>query len=158
MGYPPQIQKLLDKYWDAETTVAEEQELRTYFLLHPEHADAHTAYFLMLKEESEIEAPTIPQPLKPGKVRSMWRRTLSAAAVVLVVVVAGLVIQNQNVNKPQNVVQSNTKASVVEIEDPDLAYEEAKQALMLVSRKMRESTSHAETEMNKVEPYTTLLK
>ena len=91
MDYPPQIQKLLEQYWAAETTVAEEQEIRNYFLLHPEHADNHSAYFLMLQEDSEVEAPSAPAPIVSSNVIPMWKKALSLAAGVALLVTAGMI-------------------------------------------------------------------
>ena len=154
MEYPPQIQKLLDRYWAAETTVAEENELRSYFLMHPDNADATVAYFLMLQEDSEMEAPAPPSMIEESRVVPMWKRAMSIAAAVAVLVLAGLFVQNQ-LNKTESV---SGQAAIHNVDDPDEAYLQAKQALLLVSRKLNDSQTKANTEMKKVEPYTTFLK
>ena len=154
MGYPPQIEKLLEKYWDAETSVIEERELRNYFILHPEHTDAHTAYFLMLQEDSEIEAHNRPEPITAAEIRPMWKRFVSAAAAIALVAIAGFLIQNQlSQNKAMN-----QSAEVYSEEDADEAYAQAKEALLLVSRKMNKTQGKAAKKINIVEPYTTILK
>jgi len=154
MDYPPQIKKLLEKYWAAETSVAEERELRNYFVLHPEHTDAHTAYFLMLREEAEVEASMRPIPIKEVAVRPVLRRIVSVAAALALIVVAGFLIQNQL--KQNNAL--NQSSEVITADDADEAYAQAKQALLLVSRKMNASQEKAAKKINIVEPYTTLLK
>ena len=153
MEYPPQIQKLLEKYWAAETSVAEEQELRSYFLLHKENADPHTAYFLMLSEESEIEAPSRPLPVQETRIVPMWKRAIGIAAAVLLLVSAGIFIERQ-MSKPGMLANENVQS----IEDPNEAYEQAKEALLLVSQKLNDSQNTAATKLNKIEPYTTILK
>ena len=154
MGYPPQIEKLLEKYWDAETSVIEERELRNYFVLHPEHTDAHTGYFLMLQEDSEIEAQKRPEPITTAEIRPIWKRFVSAAAAIALVVIAGFLIQNQlSQNKAMN-----QSAEVYSEEDADEAYAQAKEALLLVSRKMNKTQGKAAKKINIIEPYTTILK
>ncbi len=154
MEYPPQIQKLLEKYWAAETTVAEENELRSYFLMHQDSVDATAAYFLMLQEDSEVEAPAPPPVIEEPRVVPMWKRVMSIAAAIVVLVLAGVFVQNQ-LNKTESV---SGQAEIHNVEDADEAYLQAKQALLLVSKKLNDSQTKASTEMKKVEPYTTILK
>ncbi|RLD21923.1 MAG: hypothetical protein DRI69_02685 [Bacteroidetes bacterium] len=154
MGYPPQIEKLLEKYWAAETSVVEERELRQYFILHPEHTDAHTAYFLLLQEESEVEASIRPESINPAILRPLWKRVVSIAAAIALVATAGFLIQNQ-LSQNKTMHQS---AEVYTEQDADKAYAQAKEALLLVSRKMNATQSKAAKKIHIVEPYTTILK
>ncbi|MCK0157694.1 hypothetical protein MWU65_10920 [Cellulophaga sp. F20128] len=77
------IEKLLEKYLEATTTVAEEETLRTYFLkgdIAP-HLKEYTTmfqYFSMAKEEQFTKQV----PLKPRKSNYKW---LSVAAVAVLV-------------------------------------------------------------------------
>ncbi len=153
MDYPQQIEKLLNKYWEGATSVEEERELRQYFELHPEHADATTAYFLMLSEDSTVEAPFAPQLPEQAKVRPMWRRAMSIAAAIMLLVVAGIAI-----TKYGSVAPMDQTANTYVVEDPDEAYEQARQALLLVSQKMNKSQVKASSEVEKVTPYTSILK
>lgn len=151
MEYPPRIQELLKKYWQAETTIEEERELGQYFVLHPEHRDGQAAYFLLLKEQREVEMPGRHSSIK-GIMRPTFRRTLSIAAAVLVLVVAGILIQRQ-VQPPVQ------QEPIVEtVEDPREAYEQARQALLLVSAKLNNTQDRALEKMQKARPYTEILK
>ena len=153
MDYPPQIENLLNKYWEAETSVEEERELRQYFELHPELADANVAYFLMLSKERDIEAPFIPELPEATVVRPMWKRYASIAAAVALLITAGTVISKYTTVGPE----TNTASTHI-VDDPDEAYAQAKQALLLVSQKMNKSTVNASSKVEKVTPYTTILK
>jgi tRNA(Leu) C34 or U34 (ribose-2'-O)-methylase TrmL len=154
MDYPPQIEKLLEKYWNTETSVLEERELHNYFVLHPEHMDAHSAYFLMLSEDAEIEASVRPQAIKKDITQPVIRRIISVAAAVTLIVAAGFLIQNQLAQGNE----SNQSAQVYTVKETDEAYAQAKQALLLVSQKMKASKEKASSKIKIIEPYTTILK
>ncbi len=153
MDYPQQIEKLLNKYWEGQTSIEEERELRQYFELHSSHADATTAYFLMLSGEGEIEAPFTPELPQQAKTRPMWVKALSIAASVLLIVFAGVAI-----SKYSGVTTQSRGANTYVVDDPDEAYEQARQALLLVSQKMNQSQVKASSQVDKVTPYTTILK
>jgi len=84
MGSVNRIEELLEKYLEATTTVAEENELRDYFAQddiapHLQHYSAMFSYFSIAKEErSTRELPT-----KPGRNRSYLGWASVAAAAVL---------------------------------------------------------------------------
>ena len=152
MDYPPHIQNLVEKYWDAETSVAEESELQNYFLLHPEHADQNAAYFLFLKTEREIEAPEL-QSIPVRRIQPAFKRWASIAAAVAIFAMAGLFVQKQfapEVLPAESYVDS--------YQTPEQAYAEAKQALLLISEKLSSTQSKASEHIKKVQPYTDILK
>ncbi len=154
MDYPPQIEKLLDKYWAAETSVIEERELLNYFVLHPEHSDANTAYFLMIKEDQEIESSIPPRAITANVVRPLWKLFASVAAAIVFVAIAGFLIQNQlSENKAMN-----QSAEVISDKEADEAYAQAREALLLVSRKLNASKNKVAEKVTIIEPYTRILK
>ncbi|RXP61871.1 hypothetical protein EC396_03430 [Lutibacter sp. HS1-25] len=78
------IEKLLQKYLDAETTIAEENELKTYFLgnnvaPHLEEYKVLFSYFSISKKE-ELQKPIRLKTKKQG-----WKWLYIAASIVLVV-------------------------------------------------------------------------
>lgn len=154
MDYPPRIRTLLDLYWKAETSIEEERELRNYFLLHPEHSDGHTAYFTFLSNESEIEMQAPPEAIMRPVVRR-WRAVAGMAAAILILIVAGIVIQH-NVQPPAN--GPEVVASEDSYENPEEAYEQARQALLMVSQKLNASRAQASEQLDKAKPYTEILK
>ena len=155
MDYPPRIQELIEKYWQTETTVEEERELRNYFVLHPEHADQTTAYFLFLKLESSIESPRVVRPVEISR-RPVMMRLMAIAAAILLLITAGIFIERQR--------QANTDFAEQEpvssdsFEDPNAAYAEAKEALLLISKKLNASKKEAQTQIARATPYTEILK
>ena len=157
MDYPKKIQALLDKYWEAETTLEEEQELKAYFRLHPEVADPTASYFALIRKEAEVEAPVLPDnhQSRTSIVRPLWQRVLAIAASVAIVCTAGVLLYNLNSTGPAN---ANTAANVHVVEDPEEAYEQARQALLLVAEKMQATQAEASKQIEKVEPYTSILK
>ncbi|TLP79127.1 hypothetical protein [Maribacter sp. ACAM166] len=78
------IEKLLDKYFEATTTVAEEETLRAYFLKEDvaPHLEQHAPLFNYFTEAKE-ERFTKQVPLKPRKNYLKW---VSVAAVAVFIV------------------------------------------------------------------------
>lgn len=78
------IEKLLEKYFEATTTVAEEEMLRNFFLQEnvPEHLQQYAPLFQYFSAEKE-ERFTKDLPLKPGKQYAKWI-SVAAAAVLIV--------------------------------------------------------------------------
>ena len=151
MDYPPRIQALIENYWKTETSVEEEKELRNYFVLHPEHADQTTAYFLFVKLESGIESPAVLPPVQTAS-RPRIIRLVSIAATVLLLITAGIFFDKQ--------ARDTSEARIAQdsFEDPNAAYAEAKEALLLISKKLNESQDLAKAQIARATPYTEILK
>jgi len=108
----------------------------------------------MLQEDAAIEATMRPEPINPALIRPMWKRFVSVAVAVVLVAIAGFLIQNQlSQNKTMN-----QSAEVFTQEDTDKAYAQAKEALLLVSLKLNATKDKAARKIHLVEPYTTILK
>ena len=135
MEYPPRIDHLLEKYWQTETTVEEERELKAYFAQHPETGGATAGYFLFLENEARTDAPDLGSVKEAVVVKPLWKRYLSIAASILLICVA--IFSLQKISRDDQI--SVQHANIHEIEDPDEAYEQAKQALLLVASKMHAS-------------------
>ncbi|WP_405198943.1 hypothetical protein [Christiangramia sp. LLG6405-1] len=126
------IEGLLSRYEEGETTLAEEKELREYFITEeiPDHLET---YALLFKFQSQQIKTTFKEsePLKlEGKnYRFAWT---SIAAVIIVAL--GLFYFNQ----PQPSLTTSEMSSVTEQEQ---ALEKTKQTLKMVSAMMNEGTA-----------------
>ena len=142
------IEALLDKYWEAETTLEEEQELIRFFTeeevpTHLSEAAQVFRYFALQKtpkindpsfDERVIGAENVTAPPHKTKViRWDLKRALNIAAAVGGVVVASFIIRNQIV-----VDQASDT-----FDDPKVAFEETKKALELLSTKLNKGKEEA---------------
>lgn len=117
------IEILLEKYFEGETTIAEENELKKYFsssdvAQHLEHYRGMFGYFTAAKEQRFEQV--IPLKTKTQK-KVAW---LSIAASV--VVLLGLfTFYNQNISQNQD---------LGTYDDPEKAFQETQKALNLLSK------------------------
>jgi hypothetical protein len=132
------IDALLNKYWNADTSLEEEQQLRDYFKQSdiPEHlkeAASLFRYFELQKKKSlndvafdaRIAAKT--SPPKRGIMRNLAYNAMKIAAGLIVVVMAVWFIRKE--------VRDDSVAEVVDTyDDPKLALEETKKALLMISK------------------------
>ncbi len=137
------IDILLNKYWDCETTLEEEQELRAFFSSRQDDARwAKEAALFRYFEESRNNSPLgeffdhrileeIGKSEKPaGKVRSLWMNIGKVAAVILVLVSAVYFSVEDFRSEPKISQELGT------YEDPKKAFEETKKALLMLSGSM----------------------
>src|SRR5688572_6751448 len=134
---------LLEKYWNAETSLEEEKKL----LEGMAGSDAPEAgYFAMIakarQEKSKLTPADIHTYTNPSVdarvaiVRPLHRWVASAAAV-LVFAIAGIGLWNYSQQATQPAQMAET------FDDPYAAYEEVREALAFVSSKMNKSQSEA---------------
>lgn len=120
------IEKLVEKYFEGETSIAEEKELKTYFsstdvAQHLEQYKPVFGYFSQAKQEQFTV--TISLKSKRKQKRLAW---LSVAAAVVVMVCIGF-FAYQNSSEP-------TQENLGVINDPEIAFRETQKALALISR------------------------
>ncbi len=117
------IEILLEKYFDAETTIAEENELKIYFsssdvAQHLEHYRGMFGYFSAAKEQQfEQELPLKTTARK----KVAW---LSIAATI-VILLGMFTFYNQNISQNQD---------LGTYDDPEKAFQETQKALNLLSK------------------------
>jgi hypothetical protein len=132
------IEALLNKYWNCETSLEDEQELQTYFTQSqiPEHLKDTAAFFGYFDEEkkksldnSSFEKELIHriQVPKKGKIASLMFNSMRIAAGIIALVLAVWLVRME-VRKSTPVETADT------YNDPKMAFEETKKALMMISR------------------------
>ena len=151
-----EIGRLLEKFYEGETTLREERELKAYFASGevPDDLRSEADYFDYLaaaKEEGAHKRPIIfMEPKQDRKKPGMWMRPLMvAASLMLIISVTGVIYQQQQ--------QSRRDIMVLQSEDDvELAYQETKKALLLISGQLKkgeqgvQELSHFDQAVNKV--------
>lgn len=132
------IQELLKRYWDCETSLEEEQQLREYFKGKeiPEQLKETAALFQYFEHQkkqeladSGFERDVLKKVNAPkrGKVVSIAYNAMRIAAGVAVLVTATYLVRNE--------IRKSTPQQVADTyDDPKLAFEETKKALMMISK------------------------
>ncbi len=125
------IKDLIEKYWEGETTLQEEMELKNHFKENPSLLP-EGVYFRSLSKTGDKISPKFRHPGKRSP-RSWW----IAASIAVGIGTAAVVIQDAK--------QQNQFA----IKDPQEAYEITKRALMMVSTSLNEGTAYSK-ELDKI--------
>jgi hypothetical protein len=144
------IEELLNKYWNCETSLEEEQQLREYFRGQqiPEqwkeastlfrYFDEHKKKILTDASFDEDVLKKLKSP-KQGKVTRLFYNSMRIAAGVAVLLVATWFVRNE--------IRQTTPQEVVDTyDDPKLAFEETKKALQMISK----SFGNAEEKAKKI--------
>jgi hypothetical protein len=132
------IEELLNKYWNCETTLEEEQQLKAYFreTLIPDRLKDKAAVFRYFEAEKKkslndvsfekdvIISINVP---KKGKVASLVFNAMRIAAGIVVLMLAVWLVRME-VRKSTPVEMTDT------YNDPKMAFEETKKALMMISK------------------------
>ena len=130
-----QIKILLEKYFDGNTTLEEEQRLLGYFTGNIEDPDLmpYRQYFTLLKAgrdpmpvnqeflvkmETLIDAQKNPES---GKIRSLWLTRVAVAATLALMIGISVILLSRN------------KTAKDTYTDPQLAYSEVQRTLLYVS-------------------------
>jgi hypothetical protein len=145
------LQEILSRYWSGDTTLEEEQQLRMYFTNAeiPDHLKETAALFRYFNENKKkslsdvafdrIVVEKIHSPVKKGKVVGLFYNAARIAAGVAVVMVATWFVRTE--------IRKTTPQEVVDTyDDPKLAFEETKKALMMISK----SFGTAQTQAKKI--------
>ncbi|MCA6073695.1 hypothetical protein [Fulvivirga sedimenti] len=150
------IEELLTRYWECETTLEEERELKAFFQSGnvPEKWRKEAVLFTYFREEREegrlgeffdhrileqvheIEGQTEVQ--KSGRVRRMWQDISKVAAVILVLVTAVYFARDEYLSNREEINQPIAESESVQ--EAREAYEQTKAALLMLSKSMNKGT------------------
>jgi len=132
------VEELLKKYWNCETTLEEEKQLRDYFggdSIPDQWKDTAPLfrYFEEAKKKSindlAFEGEVMRKVHAPnqGRVVKLVYSAMKIAAGLAVVIAATWIIRSE-------IRESTPQAVVDTYEDPKLAFEETKKALLMISK------------------------
>jgi len=152
------IKTLLEKYWNCETSLEEEAQLRKYFTSNEVHEELRefAALFKYFKSEHDVHLSDnfdekllgqIENKKRTGKIRYLKIYYKVAAAVILILFI---------VTVHQRFIAVKEKATTIvqdTFDDPEKALEETKKALLLVSEKWNKGKTNISklSEYNKAE-------
>jgi hypothetical protein len=135
------INALLEKYWNCETSLEEEQQLKEYFRGKqiPEQLKETAVLFQYFDEHKkkdltdsgfDHEVLAKVKTPKQGKVVKLLYNSMRIAAGIAVLVIATFLVRNEirKTSPPAPVAVKDT------FDDPKLAFEETKKALMMISK------------------------
>jgi hypothetical protein len=131
------LEELLQRYWDCETSLNEERELRNYFCNEPvpeQWKEAATLFHYFEKQrelnlKGNFDESVIQQIKTPkGRTINLVQISLRIAAGVAVVL-AAIFFVRQEIRK-----ESNELVFEDTYDDPQKALEETKKALMMISK------------------------
>ncbi len=143
-----EVEQLLEKYWQTETTLEEEQRLREFFAsgqVPPSMKSAADLFTFFQAEKEKALAqnfePAVTKELKKrqgGKLVSMvgWGNMARIAAGIVVVVAATFLIR-------QEIRKSYPKELQDTYTDPQMAFEETKRALQLIGNSFGKARKEA---------------
>ncbi|AWG27113.1 hypothetical protein [Flavobacterium kingsejongi] len=117
------IEILLERYFDAETSIAEENELMAYFSSSDvaQHLEQYRSLFGYFEQEQHQKYEQA-LPLQTNKPKAVW---LSIAASVVVLLGAGIMYFTTSKPVPQD---------LGTFDDPEIAFRETQKALNLLSQ------------------------
>lgn len=131
------IEQLLEKYWACETSVEEEQVLREYFAVPANDGSmkelASMFRYFDQQRRKEMQDPALDARIheivrpKRAKLRRLLHNSIRIAAGIVVLMVAVWFVRSEiRQTTPQELVDTYS--------DPELAFEETKKALLMISR------------------------
>jgi len=141
------LEQLLTRYWNCETSLEEEQELRTHFRegVIPDSLKETKDLFRYFEEQKKksvgdfsfnVDALSDTGAGQKGRVLKMVYNTMRIAAGIAVLMVAVWFVRRE-------VREETRQASTDTYEDPKLAFEETKKALLMISKSFGKAEEQA---------------
>lgn len=124
---PHKIRELISKYLEAETTVAEEQQLSEYFRKGEIEAEfeEYQSMFGYFESQKMVESSRVANPSPEKRKRRAWIPAAAAAVVLMGIGVFGWQATHQQ-----------EKSDLGTFDDPEVALRETRKALDLLSNRV----------------------
>jgi hypothetical protein len=136
-----QTKQLLEKYWQGETNLAEEKQIREYFKQHPDLSPEGQYFRETASSRKEVSERVFMHPAKKRKL--VW---LSVAAAVLIAVMTLPFVFNHETTQDQ-----------FAVDNPTEAYEITRASLMMVSNGLNKGKTFTKKELNKINEAKTII-
>jgi len=136
-----QIKQLVEKYWEGETSLTEEKQIREYFKQNPDLSPEGQYFRETASSRQEVSGNAFEHPGRKRKLT--W---LSLAAAVLI----GLMII-------PFVFNHEAEQSQFSVDNPTEAYEITRASLMMVSNGLNKGKSFTKKELNKINEAKTII-
>lgn len=150
------IEHLLEKYWECETSLEEEVEIKNFFKQDdiPEHLFTHAPLFKYLDQEASQEVldtqfdqavlEAIAEEKKGTQIYiKRWYEPYIKVAAVLLILVSASFLLTKYLNK-----QEETPALADTYDNPEDAFEETKKALLLISKNIGKGRAQTQKIVN----------
>lgn len=139
------IQSLVNRFWEGRTSLEEEEQMRQYFAYRevPEELQAVADYFALVEEDLPVPGDDFDArilAMTTGKPKRTLMRSLTPWIRVAAVLVLALGVWF-GIQRSDPGVQVAEEPSQEQIRD---AFEQTRNALMFMSGKMKEGTSHTQ--------------
>ncbi len=151
-----QIDQLLEKYWNVESTLQEEKQLKQYFSsgnIDSSHQQ-HAHLFQYLKSEAELESDRSLE-LTEESIRDQeskvitfnFRKFMSFAAAFIFLIAAYFVLKEETISADQESLYAGKFTSLDEEREAHEAYEITMEALAFMSNKINTTESEIQKNM-----------
>ena len=146
------LDELLQKYWNAETSLEEEQQLRVFFASEsvPESLKETSTLFQYFDEQKKLGVgdnsfdKELLEKIRPkGKIISMVQVARIAAGLFVVVAAAYFIREEVRKAYPTEQVSNEEITNEDTYTDPKVAFEETKKALMMISKSFNKAQKQA---------------
>ena len=146
------IEQLLEKYWNGDTSVEEEQQLQRFFSEDevPDHLEGVASLFQSFNADRQFKQldddfdEALFRKIEKPKKQFSWQSWLSIAATILLLVVSAFWVQDILPDQVETPVSDSQTIEKDTYEDPQLAYEQTREALLLISSMMNKGTQQVE--------------
>lgn len=144
------IEELIKKYWKGTSEVEEEQKLKKHVHKN-EKLGIEDEYFNYLnqKKNAKLIDPDFDKNIlqlineKHDVKRALYHKiNWQVAAAILLLFSAGVIFINRQVSFRDSISSTNSSVEIDTYEDPQLAFEETKKALLLISSNLNKGNEY----------------